>query len=128
MSEQQTTEAVNCGECSFRHIANGESVCWANERIFAIESGLHDCEHFSPSPAARTAEALEGIEVALMVLAGIWQSQASDAHTDFWECLCGVTLGQSRDETKAQCPNCGAEFIGDGSGKWIEAEKDPKED
>jgi hypothetical protein len=71
----------------------------------------------------RQADALEGCDLALSILAGLWVPPEHDeAPVDRWECSCGVTLAQSRDETEAECPNCHTCYIGDTSGKWIEVD------
>jgi len=52
----------------------------------------------------RIATALEGIEFALMVGAGLWElPEIEQPDDEVWECTCGLTLAGG-DE----CPNCHA--------------------
>jgi hypothetical protein len=70
----------------------------------------------------RIAEALEGIELALMVLAGLWAPEGEGAEAGEWDCVCGTRLRESLDVFETACPGCGQKYLGDGSGKWIQTE------
>lgn len=68
----------------------------------------------------RIAEALEGIEVAAMVMAGLWDRPEAEDTTaeqiDRWECICGANLVADRSEPVGECPNCHTKWEVDESG------------
>ncbi len=74
------------------------------------EFGPHDCDDWAASDAHRQAEALEGIELALMLVSGLWAPEDEEPETVEWECTCGARLAESTDVESTACPACGAEY------------------
>lgn len=123
MSDENKLER-NCGQCVHCYAIPSVPCCSKDRDDMTLGLGPHDCPHWQPSDAHRVAEAAAGIEMALMVLAGLWAVPEADGEAvDQWTCPCGVTLQESRSEAETGCPACGLSFSNDGQGNWAPVAK-----
>jgi hypothetical protein len=129
MPDEETREERNCGTCVHRNLRH----CLSAERGAEDEGGgitkavsvipsPHSCEHWDASDAHRQAEALEGIEALLLVMAReMLPGVVEVPRNEPFGCVCGAGLTAPVDVDAVTCPGCSQEWeLRDGS--WHEVD------